>query len=249
MRCLSRLLILCAAALLLPFGACNDDNPDQPPITPQKNAGSFTLHATYPGVRSCPGGGGIFTISVDTTQDFRGDVQLSVQADPRLHATLLRSTLVAGARVAELTIAPEIGIPVDSFGVTVTAVHGDSSKQLRLGVDVIAWEMGAAGEEVPLRNTMLAWLCKRHPELAELQSQVWWRFVTYPQHLVVEHWTFVSDVWELRMCRHVTISPYTWSLMRLRRLGTCAPELAMRREGDGSMQEIPIADYPILYGY
>lgn len=149
MRCLSRILILCAAALLLPFGACNDDNPDQPPITPQKNAGSFTLHATYPGIRSCPGGGGIFTISVDTTQDFRGDVQLSVQADPRLHATLLRSTLVAGARVAELTIAPEIGIPVDSFGVTVTAVHGDSSKQLRLGVDVIAWEMGLRARKFP----------------------------------------------------------------------------------------------------
>jgi hypothetical protein len=90
---------------------------------------------------------------------------------------------------------------------------------------------------------------KQHPELGDLSPQVWRNYLTYPMHLIVEHWTFLSTAWEVRLCRHIMIPPHDWSMILFRRLGTLEPVLAARRETDGSIHQIPVSEYPVLYGF
>ncbi len=95
----------------------------------------------------------------------------------------------------------------------------------------------------------MPWLSQHHPEYAAVLDQKWFAYNTYPQIWVVEHWTFLSEDWELRVCFHVMIPPYDWSMMRLRKRGEVNAEFAARRESDGTIYEIPVSDYPIKFGY
>ena len=74
-------------------------------------------------------------------------------------------------------------------------------------------------------------------------------YITYPAHLIVEHWTFLYDNWEMRICYHVMIPPYNWSMLWLRPLGELDAVFSAKREWNGTAYEIPICDYPTFYGY
>ena len=48
---------------------------------------------------------------------------------------------------------------------------------------------------------------------------------------------------------YVMIPPYDWSMLYLRKRGTLEPIFAAKRETDNTIHEIPVSDYPILFGY
>ncbi len=73
--------------------------------------------------------------------------------------------------------------------------------------------------------------------------------LTYPEILVVEHWTFLNPTWEMRMCFHVMIPPYDWSMLTIRSRGEWDFQFAAKRESDGTTYEIPVAEYPVMCGY
>ena len=53
----------------------------------------------------------------------------------------------------------------------------------------------------------------------------------------------------MRICYHVMISPYNWSMLWLRPWGKVDAIFAAKRESDGTTYEISISDYPTYYGY
>ena len=110
-------------------------------------------------------------------------------------------------------------------------------------VRIFAWEQGPPGAEMAQRASFLSWLAAAHPELGDIAARPSLRYITYPEILIVEHWTFLSSVWDMRVCFHVMIPPDDWSMMLLRRTGSLTPLLAARRESDGSIREIPVSSY------
>ncbi len=94
------------------------------------------------------------------------------------------------------------------------------------------------------KGRFLPWLAAPDPAFAGLAQEEWTVFQTYPQMLVVEHWTFLSDEWEMRICVHVMIPAGDWAMVRIRRRGESEPLLAARRETDGSIHAIAMEEYP-----
>ncbi|MCZ7556044.1 MAG: hypothetical protein M5R41_06545 [Bacteroidia bacterium] len=246
MKHLSKLFWLPAMVFAL-FASCSDLIPDYP-VTP--DAGSYTLSTRYSHIRSYPGGGGVFTVFIEPHSDFRGDVALTLQANPLLHATLSRRSLDARHRVTEILLAPEPGISLDSTVIMLQATHRDSSAWLPLRITMYPWSHSEAGPETDLLRVFLDWQQNNHPELVTPSDpSVFRRFITYPEHLVVEHWSFVGAGWDVRLCRHVMIPPHDWSMVLFRPLHTLTPVLAARRDTQGNIVEIPVSEYPVLYGY
>lgn len=243
---MKRLHLLCALLTLVVAG-CADPHPFQPS---QIDAGTFSLSARYTQIRSFPEGGGVFTVFIEPGMHFKGDVRLSLRTDAALHATLNLLRLDNVNRVAEVCIAPEAGVAIKPYVIELRAWHNDSLHILPLHVEMYEWSNGDPAEVAPLLNSYLQWLQLQHPELGNVAIAPFRSYLTYPQHLVVEHWTYLSAVWELRLCRHVMIPPHDWSMILLRRLGTREPVVAARLERSGeNFREIPVSEYPILYGY
>ncbi len=241
----SILLRAMPALFVLLLTGCTDHFPYQPII----DEGGYTLSSRYTHIRSYPGGGGIFTPYIVPDGDFRGTVRLALQCDPALHARINRTFLDTRHRDAEIIIEPEAGLSVDSCVITLLATHDGTTKTLPLRITMYHWSHGDPGEEMALLDSFLDWQRRVHPELSSTATGPWRRWLTYPEHLIVEHWTLLNPYWEIRLCRHVMVPPDDWSMILMRPLGMLTPLLAAYRDSDGSIQEIPVSEYPVFYGY
>jgi hypothetical protein len=210
--------------------------------------GEFRIIAKYDSIDSYPSGGGVFLIRLNPGDDFSGPVRLTIKADPRLHADLSAAVLNPQSPVAEITIMPEQTFPIGLHTITVLADNASFSRKLILIVNIINWWIADKRNAVQNLLPFAEWLEKNHPELGDFLEREWYIYATYPGILVVEHWTFLDAEWEIRVCHHVMIPPYDWSKMLLRKRGEWEPTLAAKRETDGIIHQIPIADYPIM-GY
>jgi hypothetical protein len=73
----------------------------------------------------------------------------------------------------------------------------------------------------------VVWLAKKHPELAITNKTIWTGTVVNPRVLVVTHYMFLSEEWEMYVTWHVMIPPYDWAKIYLRhRFDNTAPTYA-----------------------
>jgi len=120
---------------------------------------------------------------------------------------------------------------------------------LVLEVEMFNWTSDNLPDAIIKRDELIDWLEAEHPEFGTFSGENWFAYVTYPAHLIVEHWTFLYEKWEMRICFHVMIPPHNWSMLWLRPLGEVDAIFAVKRESDGTTYEIPVSDYPSFYGY
>ena len=260
-----RLIMICLLICFMIPG-CSDDNSTRfeqqvNPLSNVKPADTdlsglkFAIVPKYSYIRSYPGGGGIFVVTLLAGESFTGNINLSLQAHPSLNAVLDRYILNNSSNIAEITIKPSLSIEVGIYEIEVRAVYtGDPSHSGRyqsiwLQVDVFQWGPGNIDDATLKKDEFIGWLETEHPELGDFSSRIWFPYMTYPQIWIVEHWTFLDNDWEFRLCYHVMIPPYDWSKILLRRRGEWNPVLAAMRETDGTIHEIPISEYPIMFGY
>ena len=220
---------------------------DASPVPP--DAGSFTMYARYDSIRSFGGGGGVFPVALHPAEDFSGCARLTVDAHPALGAWLDRRILDERDSVAELRLRPCSGIGEGLYPVLIRAEHADTVRVLELGVRIVDWSATPGSTPMDMLAPFLAWLGSEHPEVGNVLRLPAYCYGTYPEILIVEHWTFLSAEWEIRLCFHVMIPPDDWSMLMLRRTGTVTPLLAARRESNGEITEIPVDEYPTQYGY
>ncbi len=213
------------------------------------DSGSFNLETQYTSLRSYRCGGGVFVIRMVPDDNFGGTVELGIVADEPLHAAVDRPVLGLSQLVAEITFCPDTAATIGIHHVTVTACHGDSTHELPLEVNLVPYSAADTTYPVVKRNEFLGWLAIEYPQYAAVLSQSWSTYATHPGILVVEHWTFLSETWEMRLCYHVTIPPYNWSMLMLRRRGEYDPVFAAKRESDGTLYEIPVSEYPYAHTY
>jgi len=211
--------------------------------------GDFSIDPVYWSIRSYPGGGGVFIVSLVPGENHSGDVILELDADSCLGAKLDRTVLSAEYPVAEITLYTDAEADTLVYIIALTAYNNDTSVTVILDVDVMMWFHSGPSGFIDKMDDMLVWVENNYPEMGSFAGRDWYYYFTYPQIWVVEHWTNLDDDWELRFCCHATIPPDDWSMIRLRRRGDVTPCLAVRRESDGTIYEIPIWEYPIIFGY
>ncbi|MEW5922857.1 MAG: hypothetical protein AB1746_02605 [Candidatus Zixiibacteriota bacterium] len=219
----------------------------EPPAT---GTGNFTIEAKYSYIRSYPQGGGIFILRLVPDVDLVGDVALSLNADRALGAALDKAVINADLTVFEITVHPKRTAAIQTYTLELTASNATMSQTVSLDVEMINWDgTGVSSIAQDRMADFVNWLETEHPELGDFSDRTWFSYMTYPGILIVEHYTFLDADWEFRLCHHVMIPPYDWAQMMIRERGKWHPTLAAYRESDGTIYEIPVQDYPTLYGY
>ncbi|HRY97605.1 MAG TPA: hypothetical protein P5550_00970 [Bacteroidales bacterium] len=237
------LVVLCSQ------GCSKSSADEEEPLPPGPDSGSFQVVTAYDTIRSYPGGGGIFTFGIDPGSGFSGDVQLQIFAHEWLRAELSRTALTATDSVAEVVIAPLTGYAPGLYTLAVQLSHGSEIRTLTFWVWVYDWPGQISPESGPKLWQFASWVHEFHPEYFAAFGGTLMHYLTYPEVLIVEHHTYINTAYEVRLCYHVMVPPYDWSMIRIRRLNSLEPSFAARRETDGSIHAIPIEQYPLLFGY
>ena len=188
----------------------------------------------------------LFLISINENNSQTANLKtISLSAtSPDCQITISPQAIASG-QVAELIVIP----PEDSVGknltVTVQAERDGLRQTKTVMFEVIADEereetLGPTA--IQLRDKFTQWLSTTHPELNIKNTTTWSGTVVNPMVLVVMHYMFLSDEWEMYLTWHVMIPPYDWAKIYLRhRFNATAPSFAFEISSvQGQTQPVPI---------
>jgi hypothetical protein len=218
----------------------------------EKNTLSFyALESAYDSIRSCPGGGGIFIISLSAPEYTEGMVQLTIESLPDLNAICSRSEIDKDFPVADIVIKPAQTIQTGDYQINVHASNSKYDTNLYLTVSVLSWAAEIGEGPIVKKEEYDFWLHATFPEFSIDNETEWnYAYLTYPEILIVEHVTFLNDTYEYRICTHVMIPPYDWSMIRLRKRNEAEPFFAAKQDSSGGViYQVPVEEYPELFGY
>ena len=153
-----------------------------------------------------------------------------------------------GTAVDELCLRPDATLVETTATVTITANIQGQAAQATVNRTITVWPEtdGRAHDVKPCFERWIAWLAANHPELGITAETVWQpEFVS--TFLVVSHYAYWSDEWEMVIAWHNMIPPYDWTDVFLRRRGTDQIYTVGFRQDSVSGDTVPhAADLPDL---
>lgn len=152
---------------------------------------------------------------------------------------------VAPGEVAEIEVTPGPATEEMALTITVTGTRGSEERTVARETRVMPFEAPAETAREILA-VFTAWLEANRPELGITPASTFEGRGVNPV-LVVSHYQFLSEEWELGLSWHIMIPPDDWSELSLRPRDEWAPTLAFRlaswstalEEGTVEIEEVP----------
>jgi len=237
--------------LLIPllFSGCNDlviVKRQIDKITPDR--GDYSITAKYDSIVTYPDGGGIFIFKFTPDVSYSGLVTVKLSTDKRIHATINKSILSPVDSVFDVIIKPDKNIETGVYNLKLMFLHAGVEKAYNMKIIITDWDDNYESAMQHL-DRFSVWVKSYQPQYNGIFSEPAYFYATYPKILIVEHYSFISDKYEVRLCFHVMIPPHDWSMLCIRKRTQFEPEMAFRLDTDGNITSIPVSEYPVMYGY
>jgi hypothetical protein len=130
-----------------------------------------------------------------------------------------------GPDETDTTISP-VGPEGVNVPVTVTLARGDTQTRTEVPINISRGEDLLHDEAAAYRDRFVAWLETERPDLGITSSTEWVGTPVQPHILVVSHYLFFSEDWEMSVMWHIMIAPHDWSRISLRPRDEMSPTLA-----------------------
>jgi hypothetical protein len=165
---------------------------------------------------SMPGQQVVFLVTVDDEGDAsKVPVAISAQAAGAEVKVVFKDILEG--QVAEVVVIPAAASVGKVLEVVVTGIRGTATRTEKVAFEVVEWEDSRLEMATQVREKFVGWLALKHPELKIQATTTWTGTIVSPQWLIVEHYLFFSDEWEMHVERHVMVAPDDWVRIDLRR--------------------------------
>jgi len=128
---------------------------------------------------------------------------------------IYKQAIVEG-QVAEVVVIPTQASIGKTIAVTITGNRGGFTDEKVISFEAIEGEDDRGEYAIELRDKFVSWLATNHPELGITSNTDWTGTMVSPQWLVVSHYLFFSEEWEMHVEWHVMIPPYDWVKIDLR---------------------------------
>jgi len=145
-------------------------------------------------------------------------VEISAQVPEGKATVTAQPRQVTLGKVAEVIVIPTQTDVEEAFTVTITGKRSGLTQTKTVTIQVILGEDGTGSYAAEMRALFIPWLATNHPELGITTETEWTGTIVNPQVLVVMHYIFYSDDWEMYLEWHAgTIPPHDWTRIYLRR--------------------------------
>jgi len=157
----------------------------------------------------------VFLVTViDADQAGQFPVRISAQA-PGAQVIIYKQDIVEG-QVAEVVVIPEQASAGKTIKVTIVGSGGAGSDKRVISFDVVEGEDDRQEYARELMDRFVPWLAANRPELGITAETEWKGTMVSPVWLVVSHYLFFSEEWEVHVAWHVMVAPYDWARIDLR---------------------------------
>jgi hypothetical protein len=192
--------------------------------------------------------GAVTGVMVTIESETEAPVALTATATDA-EVTVVPGTISPG-EVAEVTVVAAAGADGRPMEIVVTGRRGDVEATGTRSTTVFDWADDRAGYAATLLGLFTTWLEAERPDLGITPDTEFSGSLVAPGLLVVSHYLFLSDDWEVGLSWHVMIPPDDWSEIYFRPRGGGVPTLAFRLSSqagalEGGVVEISEAPPPV----
>jgi len=118
--------------------------------------------------------------------------------------------------VAEVTVIPDQASVNKTLTIIINGNRSGFKQTETVEIEVIDGEDDLGEVALQMRNKFVPWLAINHPELGITSETEWIGTIVNPRILVVMHYIFYSENWEMYVTWHVMIPPHDWTKIYLR---------------------------------
>jgi hypothetical protein len=155
-----------------------------------------------------------------------GPVDLGVEAS--WCAGTVEPSRIAGDEVAEVScvVAPVSGNDEVPVSLVVTGRRGSVERRHEVSTVIVPWEDTISDTAGAILGVFVPWLAERHPDLGISESTSFDGTVVAPMLLVVTHYAYFGDDWEIGLSWHIMVAPQDWAQIYLRPRNAMTPTRA-----------------------
>ena len=157
----------------------------------------------------------VFLVTI-TNEGQEGQLPVRISATaPGSEVVIYQQDIVEG-QVAEVVVIPAPASIGKTIKVTITGSRGSSTDKKVVSFAVVEGEDDRQEYAEMLLDRFVSWLATNHPELGITDDTAWNGTMVSPVWLVVSHYLFFSEEWELHISWHIMVPPYDWAKIDLR---------------------------------
>ena len=202
------LLVIVLAGLVLAFTSCTGSGEEEAPF--QINVVPEQLNGHSIAEQKC-----VFLVTITNDSKASG-IPVTISADaPGAEITIHKPAIVEG-QVAEVVVIPAQSSVGKTIELIITGNRDSLSDEKTIIFEVVEGEDDRGQYALELLNKFTSWLAANHPELGITSDTEWDGTMVSPQWLVVSHYLFFSEEWEMHVAWHVMIAPHDWAKIDLR---------------------------------
>lgn len=151
---------------------------------------------------------------------------LSAQADGG-EVTVAPASIVSG-EVAEVTVVADPTDVESDLEISISAVAGGGETEVSRTVTVLPWADDRGRQAREILSLFTDWLAENRPDLGIAEELPITGTFTAPMLLVVSHYTFWTEQWEIGLAWHVMVPPDDFAEIYLRSRTEWEPTMAFR---------------------
>jgi hypothetical protein len=174
-------------------------------------------------------------------------VNISAAEPGKMAAITVHPQVISPGQVAEVIVIPSEASVNQTLTVTITGERGGLKQTETTNIEVMIGEDGVRSYATEMRDKFIPWLAINHPEFSITNETEWIETIVNPRIIVVMHYIFLSEGWEMYVTWHVTIPPHDWARIYLRhRFTESRPAYAFEIpsvKGQGEPQAIEVPDW------
>ena len=159
----------------------------------------------------------IFLVSIiDQASSGSGSVQISALNEENMADVQVNPSRINAGQIAEVIVVPKTESVGKNLTITITGARNGLVQKETTKVEVIDWEDTLGPEAAEMRDKFIPWLAANYPQFNITSETKWEGTIVNPRILVVMHYIFLSDEWEMYVTWHVMIPPSDWVKVYLR---------------------------------
>lgn len=135
---------------------------------------------------------------------------------------------IGAGEVAEVTVVASPTEEETELGVTIVATADGGTSEVNRTVTVLPWTDDRGQQAREILALFAVWLGENRPELGIAEEIAVTGSFTAPLLLVVSHYTFWTDEWEMGLSWHVMVPPDDFAELYLRPREELIPTMAFR---------------------
>ena len=152
----------------------------------------------------------------DTGEGNANGTAVDISATVSGAAVSVDNSAIEPGEVAEVIVIPDQVSVNKTLTIVISGNRGGVIRTETVEIEVIEGEDDLSEVAVQMRNKFAPWLAANHSELGITSETEWIGTTVNPRILVVMHYIFYSENWEMYVTWHVMIPPHDWTRIYLR---------------------------------